>query len=114
MEQGWLNADVLGIVEDQDINAWNGYLAILKSNHIRLNNEDDVLVWNQAKTGKYSPKGGYMHLILEQHEMETAWWWNMIWHLKCPLKTKKNFQFLFSGKSLTWDLLNSRGWEGPG
>ena len=64
-EQGWLSPAALGLVEDQDINAWNGYLAILKTSHIRLKNDDDVLVWNQAKSGKYSPKGGYLHLILE-------------------------------------------------
>ena len=88
MEQGWLSSDDLGLVGELDINAWNGYLAILKTSHIRFRNEDDLLVWNQAKSGKYSPKGGYMHLILEQHEMEIAWWWNMFWHFKCPLKSK--------------------------
>ena len=77
MEQGWLSYNDLGLVDNQDIIAWNGYLSILKSNHIRFRNEDDALVWNQAKTGKYSPKCGYMHLILEQQERETAWWWNM-------------------------------------
>ena len=40
--------------------------------------------------------------------------WNMFWHLKCPLKSNIFCWFLFSGKSLTWDLLNRRGWEGPG
>ena len=59
MEQGWLSAEVLGFVGDQEINAWNGYLSILKSSHIRLKNEDDWLVWNQAKSGMYSPKNGY-------------------------------------------------------
>ena len=113
MEQGWLRSNDLGLVENMDINAWNGYLSILKSIHIRFRNEDDVLVWNQAKSGKYSPKGGYMHLILQQHEMETTWWWSMIWQLKCPLKSKKNCWFLFSGKALTWDILIKRGWEGP-
>ena len=59
MEQGWLSAEVLGFVGDQEINAWNGYLSILKSSHIRLKNEDDRLVWHQAKSGMYSPKNGY-------------------------------------------------------
>ena len=72
MEQGWLSSNDLGLVENLDINAWNGYLTILKSSHIRLRNEEDVLVWNQAKSGKYSPKVGYMHLILEQHEKDTT------------------------------------------
>ena len=65
MEQGWLSSDDLGLVRELDINAWNGYLAIVKSSHIRFRNEDDLLIWNQAKSGMYSPKGGYMHLILE-------------------------------------------------
>ena len=47
MEHGWLNADALGLLEVQDINRWIGYLAILKSSHIILKNEVDVLVWNQ-------------------------------------------------------------------
>ena len=104
----------LGLVEDLDIIAWNGYLAILKTSHIRFSNNEDLLVWNQAKSGKYTPKGGYLKLILDQYDVETAWWWNMFWHCKCPLKSKIYCWFLFSGKALTWDLLNHRGWEGPG
>ena len=77
MDQGWLSSNDLGLVEIMDINAWNGYLSILKSIHTRLRNVMDELVWNQAKTGKYTPKGGYLHLILEQNERECAWWWNM-------------------------------------
>ena len=46
--------------------------------------------------------------------METAWWWRMIWQLKCPLKSKIFCWFLFSGKALTWDILRKKGWEGPG
>ena len=76
-------------------------------------NDDDALVWNQAKTGKYSPRCGYLHLFLEQHEREIEWWWNMFWHMKCPLKSNLFCWSLFSGKALTWDILISRGLEGP-
>ena len=58
MEQGWLNVEALGFVEAHDIISWTGYLAILKSSHIKLKNEADVLVWNKSKSGKYSPKDG--------------------------------------------------------
>ena len=88
MEQGWLSSIDLGLVENADIIAWNGYLAILKASHIRFRNEDDALVWNQEKTGKYSPRCGYLHLFLEQYEREIEWWWNMFWHMKRPLKSK--------------------------
>ena len=87
---------------------------MLKASHIRFRNEEDVLVWNQAKPGVYSPKCGYMHLIQEQHDRETKWWWNMLWHMKSPLKSKLFCWALFSGKALTWDTLIRRGWEGPG
>ena len=45
-DQGWLNADILGFV-DQEIISWNTYLALLKSSHVRLTNEDYLLVWSQ-------------------------------------------------------------------
>ena len=107
MEQGWLSADILGLVDDQNITCWNGYLAILKSSHIRLSNEVDVLVWNQSKSG-------YLQLILDKNEVTIFWWWKLLWKLKCPLKSKKLCWFLFSGKALTWDVLCRKGWEGPG
>ena len=59
-------------------------------------------------------KEDILHLIQEQHELEIACWWNMFWHCKCPLKSNIYCWFLFLGKALTWDLLNHRGWEGPG
>ena len=49
MEKGWISSEFLGLVDDQDILCWNGYLAILKISNIRLNNVDDELVWNQSK-----------------------------------------------------------------
>ena len=46
MEQGWLSDAELGLVDYQDVSCWNGYLAILKASHVRLNNVADVLIWN--------------------------------------------------------------------
>ena len=105
MEQGWISSDILGLVDDQYILCWNGYLEILKISNIRLPNMEDVLVWNQSKSGKYSPKAGYLQPILDKNELEISWWWNLIWKLKCPLKSKIFCWFLFSGKALTWDVL---------
>ena len=75
---------------------------------------EDELVQNQSKSGKYSPKAGYLQLILDKNELEISWWWNLIWKLKCPLKSKIFCWFLFSSKALTWDVLCRKGWEGPG
>ena len=114
MEQGWISADDLGLVDYQDVSCWNGYLAILKASHVRLTNAMDVLVWNQSKSGKYSPKDGYLQLILDRNEMEYSWWWKVLWKLKCPLKSKIFCWFLFSDKALTWDVMVRKGKEGPG
>ena len=56
MAQQWINADFIGFTDPREIDVWNGYLAILKSNHARLTNKDDTLVWNLSKYGKYTPK----------------------------------------------------------
>ena len=74
----------------------------------------DELVWNMSKFGKYSPKEGYLQLIMERNEVETSWWWKALWKFKCPLKTKLFCLFLLSNKALTWDVLCRKGREGPG
>ena len=51
---------------------WNGYLAILKSSHVRISSDDDTLVWNLSKSGRYSPKEGYAQLI--NRDMDHIWW----------------------------------------
>ena len=84
-EHGWFNASILGFV-DQETIYWNAYLALLKSSHVRLTNEDDRLVWSQSKIGEYIAKAGYLHLIQNRNEMEISWWWKWLWKLKCPLK----------------------------
>ena len=90
---------------------WNGYLAILKSTHVRISNDVDILVWNLSKFGRYSPKDGYAQLM--NRDMDLIWWWKVLWKLKCPLKSKLFCWFLFFGKALTWDVLILKGREGP-
>ena len=60
LEQGSLSVDRIGLVDNPDIILWNGYLAMLKSIHVRLSVDDDILVWNQAKSRVYCPKVGYL------------------------------------------------------
>ena len=63
MEWGWLDIDYLGLIEHLDITVWNGYLSTLKAIHVRLSNEDDKLVCILSKSGRYTPKEGYVHLL---------------------------------------------------
>ena len=92
LEQQWFNDEFIGFTNPQEIAMWNDYLSILKSSHARLTNEDDALVWNLSKTGKYSLKEGYAQLM--HRDVDHIWWWKVLWKLKCPLK-KKNSAGLF-------------------
>ena len=114
LEQGWLLVDRIGLVDNPDIILWNGYLAMLKAIHVRLYVDDDILVWNHAKTGVYSPKVGYLQMILDRNEVEYSWRWKVLWKFKCPLKEKLFCWFLLSDKALTWDVICRKGKEGPG
>ena len=78
----------LGIVDQSDVSLWNGYLDTLKTSHVRLRNEVDVLVWNQSKSGRYTPKDGYLQMILDINDLEFSWWWKVLWKFKCPLQSK--------------------------
>ena len=112
LAQQWTNVDFIGFTDPQEIVLWNGFLAILKSSHARLSNEDDTLVWNLSKSGKYRRKEGYAQLM--NRELDLIWWWKLVWKLKCPLKTKIFSWFILYGKALTWDVLSMKGREGPG
>ena len=113
MEQQWLSIDYIGLVDLQDVSIWNGYLAIVKSSHVKLSNNLDELVQNLSKSGKYTPKDGYVQLILDRNEMEYSWRWKVLCKLKCPLKEKNFCWFIFSDKALTWDVIVKKGREGP-
>ena len=87
MSQSWLSAGSIGFTDPLEIAALNGYIAILKSSHVRLSLAVDFLIWNLSKTGKYSPKEGYAELM--NREVDSNWWWKVLWKMKCPLKIKK-------------------------
>ena len=72
--------------DDQENTIWNSYVTLLTTIHAKITTEDDKLIWSLSKTGKYTPKAGYFHLILDRNEMESSWWWKWLWKLTCPLK----------------------------
>ena len=69
MAQQWLFADFIGFSDPFDIDVWNGYLTILKSSHVRISNDDDILVWNLSRSGRYSPKEGYAQLMIRDMDL---------------------------------------------
>lgn len=62
---------------------------------IRLKEKPDELAWTLNKTGGYhTAKLGYRGLQSNAHE-NLMWWWDKIWKIKAPIKTKKNYVACF-------------------
>ena len=54
-------------------------------------------------------------MSFEEHTgRENQWWWKRLWKIQCPLKTIITMWLAFSNKLLTWEMLEKRGFEGPG
>ena len=66
-EQTWTQAGDLGLdeLETQDLE-W--YLGALSQDQIILRDREDVLIWDAAQNGKYTPKAGYIKL--SEHEVD--------------------------------------------
>ena len=43
-------------------------MGLLKTSHVRLSGDEDLLIWNQSKSGKYTPRSGYLQLLMDRQE----------------------------------------------
>ena len=66
--QAWLKEEDMGL-EGELAQVWKTYLAYLKREHIKLNNEDDELIRYLSKVGgMYTTKLGYSTLFVHGKE----------------------------------------------
>ena len=64
--QEWFTTASIGLTDQFDIICWNEYVGLLKTSHVRLTGDEDFLIWNQSKSGKYTPKTGYLQLLMDR------------------------------------------------
>ena len=64
MPQLWFYVESIGFSNPQEIDVWNDYVAILKSSHVRISDDDDALVWILSKSSRCTPKEGYTQLMI--------------------------------------------------
>ena len=74
------------VLTNQEEVELNLYIGALGLSMIKLREEEDVLIWNGASCGKYTPKEGYIYLSAQNYELRTEWWWQKIWKFHCPPK----------------------------
>jgi hypothetical protein len=72
---------------------------------VNLTDQPNSPIWSFNPAGTYTPKQGYLALILEHIEEPAPWWGAILWKLKCPTKEKLFMWLLLTNKAPTWDNL---------
>eukprot|EP00253_Pinus_taeda_P029842 PITA_29842 len=110
--QGWKSAHQLSI-PPQWHQECQGYIISLIESHIRINEGPDELVWSLAENGLYTPKASYLRLISNRQPELVHAWWQSIWKLGSPPRTKLFFWCVLSNKVPTKDSLSYHTFQGP-
>ena len=94
-----LNLSFRRALVDNKLVEWHNLVAQI--NHVELVEGSDTFRWNLTKSGLYSVRSLYLHLIDTQPPFQHK----MIWKLKIPLKIKIFLWYLQRGVVLTKDNL---------
>jgi hypothetical protein len=90
------------------------YIWALQRANICFSDQEDEILWDGDPRGVYTPKLGYVQLIVDLQQRETIWWWKKLWKQRCPTKGKILVWSILENKLLTWDNLQKRQFNGPG
>ena len=102
------------VLNDQENIELNMYIGPLQLSMINLRMEEDVLIWNGASCGKYTPKEGYIFMSAQNNDVHIEWWWQKIWKFHCPPKTCLFWWCVLENKVPCWENILKRGFIGPG
>lgn len=80
--------------------------------HIMITEREDELIWDYDPMGICTPKGGYLHLIVELRDREIKWWWWKVWKLTYPPKAKLLTWSILPNKVPTWNILQKCDFQG--
>lgn len=86
----------------------------LRRAHIHLRDGKDVIIWDKAQNGRYSPKATYLAISVELYFRDVKWWWKGLWKLIFPTKKKLFGCVSLENKVPTWDILQKCHFEDPG
>eukprot|EP00253_Pinus_taeda_P012292 PITA_12292 len=93
--------------------AWESYREALTESHIRITEGRDELIWSPSDAGYYTPKDGYTLLISHKKPESLMDWWQNIWKLSTPPRSKLFFWCILRNKVPTGDNLQRRAHHGP-
>ena len=109
----WFSVDDLDLMGDWK-SIWDNYIIGLEFGHIRLSDQNDILIWSYNKyTGPLSAAEGYSCVISNNCLDLNDQVLKILWTLTIPLKIKCFIWLLIYRKILTSEQLQKRGYNGP-
>jgi hypothetical protein len=105
---------LLGL-EGRIVEEWIRYIGILRSNFIKLRDEEDNnMVWSEnERNGEYTTKIGYQAQVEQAFIGERIWWWEKVWKMHAPPKSKITLWLALHNQLLTWYKDIIWGWMDP-
>jgi hypothetical protein len=109
----WLKSSDLNLLGDM-ASEWDHFRKALIDSGILLQDKADMLMWTGGdNSGIPTVKNIYRGIVSTKMLKKIDRWQLSIWHWKIQLKVKLFIWLVVEGRILTWDSLQSRGWEGP-
>jgi len=110
----WISAKDLGISGDLEME-WEQYCRDLNEAGVSLREKEDTLIWTGGdSTGRMLVKNIYSTLISIYEWPQTKRWKFKLWKWEIQLKKKLFIWLASENKILTWQVLQGKGWQGPG
>lgn len=92
---------------------WNKYNLDLQQDRIKINQDDDTLLWSGCtEEGRITVKDAYSHILMKLTSSIFLWSCKKLWQWNFPLKLKVFGWICFRNMILTWDNLCKRGFSG--
>jgi len=110
--QAWVTDRQWHLPEDWSA-PWQGYIQALTETHIKLQEEEDELIWAPAKSGSYTPKLGYLKLIEAKKPDILKSWWRDVWQLQAQPRARLLMWSIIADKLPTGVTLRKRAFSGP-
>ena len=110
----WMDARDLNLTGTM-ATEWNYYIYKLRNTGLRLYHVRDSLIWSKnVRTGSITAALAYSSTVFSTFPDCIPIWFRAVWRWKIPLKTVIFSWLLLAGRILTWNMLQRKGFEGPG
>jgi hypothetical protein len=110
----WRSSDSLSL-GGQDAIDWNSFINSLRGAGIILRNSVDTLVWVGGDSSSVISAKNLYHELINSYDYQCdSSWFKKLWKWPIQLKIKLFVWLAAKDKVLTWELLQRKGWQGPG